>query len=102
MRTLTAAEYAEFLRLSTTCFSCLNYQRQWDFHRDCEFWREGRETETQEEAKVRAQDHPDLSRLSQFDMTQPTPQAFAADTSRTQMSAAAFWFEKVGEIAELL
>lgn len=54
MKTLDA-EHEELLRRGTTCFSCLNYQRRWDWHRDCEFWREGDETETWGEAKVRAQ-----------------------------------------------
>ena len=74
MRTLTATEYAELLRRGTTCLSCLNYQRQRDFHRDCEFWREGKETETQGEAEVRARTRANLPDVSQFDMTQSTLQ----------------------------
>ena len=58
MKTLSDAEYAELLRRGTTCASCLNYQRLFDAHRDCEFWQEGDETETWGEAKVRAQTRP--------------------------------------------
>jgi hypothetical protein len=77
MRTLTAAEYADLRRRNTTCDNCLNYQRLWDFHRDCEFWREARETETQGEAEVRAESHPICPQFRALDW-------HAADKSRTQ------------------
>ncbi len=55
MKTPSDAEYAELLRRGTTCFSCLNYQRLFDAHRDCEFWNEGDTSETWGEAAARAQ-----------------------------------------------
>jgi hypothetical protein len=58
MKTLTAVEYAELQRRGITCSSCLNYQRLFDAHRDCEFWNEEDASETWGEAKVRAQRHP--------------------------------------------
>ena len=67
MKTLTDAEYAELLRRGITCFSCLNYQRLFDAHRDCEFWREGSDMETWGEAEARAKTRPICPRFRTTD-----------------------------------
>ena len=67
MKTLSNAEYDELLRRGTTCVLCYTYQKKWDSLQDCEFWREGNDTETWGEAEARAKTRPICPRFRTTD-----------------------------------